>query len=69
MHLGASPDKFETYMTRLLQKIRKSGQPPLVFINAWNEWCEGAYLEPDERHGYAYIEALKRSLERVEQEG
>ena len=69
MHLGASPDKFETYMTRLLQKIRKSGQPPLVFINAWNEWCEGAYLEPDECHGYAYIEALKRSLERVGQEG
>ena len=69
MHLGASPDKFETYMTLLLQKIRKSGQPPLVFINAWNEWCEGAYLEPDERHGYAYIEALKRSLERVGQEG
>lgn len=68
MHLGASPEKFEMYMTRLLQKIRRSGQPPLVFINAWNEWCEGAYLEPDERHGYAYIEALSRALKTEGQE-
>lgn len=36
------------------------GQPPLITINSWNEWTETSYLQPDDRNGYGYLEAIRR---------
>lgn len=61
VYSGFSIEKFEQYMLQLLQKARSTGKN-MVFLNAWNEWGEGAYLEPDEHYGYRRLEAIQRAV-------
>lgn len=56
---NTSPDRFERALKALKDK-KPEGDTDFVFINAWNEWGEGAMLEPDEAKGYAYLEAVGR---------
>jgi hypothetical protein len=60
---GASPAAYEEWMRALVAAARL-GHPEhrLVFVNAWNEWAEGAHLEPDHRFGTGYLEATCRAL-------
>lgn len=61
---GSTPELFEKYFTKLLLLSKEHGKE-YVFLTAWNEWAEGAYLEPDTRYGTAYLEAVKRAVDNV----
>ena len=61
---GQTPEKFEEYLYQLL-KISSDQGREMLFVTAWNEWSEGAYLEPDTVNGTAYLEAVKRASERL----
>src|SRR3546814_17059605 len=63
---NATPEKFQYYLEQKIEEARSFfvGDERLIFINAWNEWAEGAHLEPDQRYGYAYLEATRMALVR-----
>jgi hypothetical protein len=63
IYRGASPERFEYWFRRLVEAVlQRPDHEHMIFINAWNEWAEGAYLEPDERYQYQYLEAIERVL-------
>ncbi len=64
---GVSPEKFGQYYQAMLRRSLAEGNR-LIFINAWNEWGEGMYLEPDEQNGYAYLAALRAAQKAVTSE-
>lgn len=62
---GASPELYKAWLSDVFQEVKnRTDLPePFVFINAWNEWGEGAYIEPDRRYGYAYLNATRSAIE------
>jgi lipopolysaccharide biosynthesis protein len=66
---GENPEVYRQWLTETLGHARDAArdavpdaESPVVFINGWNEWAEGAHLEPCLRWGRAYLEATRDAL-------
>lgn len=61
---GSTPALFEAWLTHIAAEAMQAPDDgsQIVFINAWNEWAEGAHLEPDRRNGHAYLRAVRSAL-------
>ncbi len=54
-----SPHQFRRAVERLGAWVSAREPDPILTFNAWNEWTEGSYLEPDAESGFAYLEAIR----------
>ena len=64
--IGSTPEKFSYYLTKQMNRAASIYQSEFLFINAWNEWAEGTYLEPDKKHHFSYLEAVQEAVTRHE---
>ncbi|MBD3727084.1 MAG: glycoside hydrolase family 99-like domain-containing protein [Moraxella osloensis] len=57
------PEIFRDWLKQeILKKKKQNNGFNAVFINAWNEWAEGCHLEPDQRNGLIFLEAVKSAI-------
>lgn len=61
---GSTPDLYKQWLRDIIIETKDNStiDDKIIFINAWNEWAEGAYLEPDLKWKYGYLEATKDAI-------
>lgn len=65
--IGSSPEKFADWVRQAAEIARRKAEEgkipaPFLFINAWNEWAEGAVMEPSWDQGRAYLKAFESAI-------
>lgn len=64
--LNNTPAEYATWLGNAVTRTLADAPTPderIIFCNAWNEWAEGAHLEPDTRFGYAWLETTRDALD------
>ena len=56
-----SPDIFGKTLKILNLRLAEND---FVYLNAWNEWGEGCYVEPDEHFKYKYLEEIRNIVKK-----
>jgi lipopolysaccharide biosynthesis protein len=61
---GSNPDLYADWLDSVIEAEQKEAVAPLVFVNAWNEWAEGAIMEPTRHNGHAVLNRTSEVLSR-----
>lgn len=64
--LNSTPQEYGRWLGNAMTRTMLDAPTPderIIFCNAWNEWAEGAHLEPDTRFGYAWLETTRNALD------
>jgi hypothetical protein len=62
---NSSPELYKEWLTNVMEYTKKnySEDNQFVFLHSWNEWAEGAHLEPDRKYGFAYLASTLDAIE------
>lgn len=61
---NSSPENFKLFLRRTINLTleEQQGDEKLIFLNAWNDWADGAHLEPDQKYGLKWLESIRETL-------
>jgi lipopolysaccharide biosynthesis protein len=64
IYQGSSPSVYKEWLLDLINWTYEVHPKAyrFIFINAWNEWAEGAHLEPDRKYGYGYLQSTADAI-------
>lgn len=63
VYVNATPENFKKHMEKAIELVsNKQPEHRLVFLKSWNEWAEGNYVEPDDKYGHGFLEALREAI-------
>lgn len=63
VYYNDTPENFEKAAKKAVECVEnKTPEHRIIFLNSWNEWGEGAYMEPDLKYGKGKINSLNKVL-------
>lgn len=63
VYVNSTPNNFKTHIKDALKVIsNKPNEHKILFLRSWNEWAEGNYVEPDQKYGHGFLNAIRDTI-------